>query len=129
LRPARISWWKGVGWGVRGMVGFKKPCKYCNQLVDPDANVCPYCGKVNPTDSARCPKCRAPIEKGQQACQNCGLSLLTTCPSCSKPTFFGDYCVNCGARLMVTCPKCRTQQPPLGDRCIKCGKPLYGGKR
>jgi len=115
--------------GREWMVGYKKPCKYCDQLVDPDANVCPYCGKVGPTDVTRCPKCRAPIEIGQKACQNCGLALLISCPSCAKPTFFGDYCVNCGGRLVVACPKCGAQQPPLGEKCAKCGKPLYGGRK
>lgn len=111
------------------MVGFKKPCKYCNQLVDADAYVCPNCGKVNPLDTTRCPKCRAPTQEGQKACQHCGLVLTTVCPQCSKPTFFGDYCQNCGGSLLVTCPKCKKQQPPLGDRCIYCKKPLSGGKK
>lgn len=74
----------------------------------------------------RCARCRAPIEKGWKRCNNCGLSLELTCPSCKKTTFFGDYCEQCGARLVVVCPnpKCKTEQPPLVAKCIKCGKPL-----
>jgi hypothetical protein len=28
--------------------------------------------------------------------------------------------------LVVVCPnrKCKTEQPPIGEKCIKCGKPL-----
>lgn len=111
------------------MVGYKKPCKYCDQLVDPDARVCPWCGKINPTHSFRCPRCRAPIQLGQRACMSCGLSLTVGCPSCGQSTFLGDYCERCGAPLLVTCPKCKTQQAPIGQNCIKCGRPLYGGRK
>ena len=109
--------------------GYKHPCKYCGKLVSSDDNVCPFCGKVNPVGPTRCPKCRNPIETGQISCSNCGLPLQINCPFCGKPTFFGDYCQNCGLRLMVVCPKCNTQQAPLGEKCIKCGKPLYPIKR
>jgi predicted amidophosphoribosyltransferase len=108
----------------REMPGYKHPCRYCGKLVSTDDNVCPFCGKVNPVGPQRCPKCRNPIETGQVRCSNCGLSLQINCPNCGKPTFFGDYCQNCNNRLTVICPKCKTEQPPLGEKCIKCGKPL-----
>jgi len=105
--------------------GYMIPCRYCQQLVPPDANTCPACGKVNPVQ-ARCPKCAHPIRKGWVACSSCGLSLEITCPFCGQKTFFSDYCEHCDRRLVVTCPhrKCRTEQPPLGDKCIKCGRAL-----
>jgi len=106
------------------MPGYKHPCKFCGKLVSFDDNVCPFCGKVNPVGPQRCPKCRNPIETGQVKCSNCGLVLQINCPYCGKSTFFGDYCQNCDKRLTVTCPKCKTEQPPLGEKCIKCGKPL-----
>jgi predicted amidophosphoribosyltransferase len=106
------------------MPGFKRPCRYCGKLVSTDDNVCPYCGKVNPVGPLRCPKCRNPAETGQIRCSHCGLSLQINCPSCSKATFFGDYCQNCGQRLTIVCPKCMTAQQPIGEKCIKCGKPL-----
>lgn len=106
------------------MPGYKHPCKYCGKLVSVDDNVCPFCGKVNPVGPQRCPKCRNPIETGQARCSNCGLSLQINCPYCGKPTFFGDYCQNCTRRLTVICGKCKTEQAPLGEKCIKCGKPL-----
>jgi len=107
------------------MPGYKHPCRYCNQLVPPDANVCPLCGKVNPL-GLRCPKCRSPIKQAWKNCSNCGLLLEVACPKCGRTTFFGDYCQNCEARLTVFCPnpKCRAEQPPLGGNCLKCGKPL-----
>ena len=108
---------------VTVMSGFKKPCKYCGQLVPPNSNICPMCGKVNPLET-RCPKCRTPIQLGWLRCSNCGLSLSINCPKCGKPTFFGDYCQNCGAQLVVECKKCHTVQPPIGPKCVKCGKPL-----
>jgi hypothetical protein len=108
------------------MAGFKHPCRYCDKLVPPDAQTCPLCGKVNPVGPLRCPKCRAPIEQEWAACCACGLKLQTVCPACAKSTFFGDYCAACGARLVVVCPnpKCRFEQPPVGNVCAKCGKPL-----
>lgn len=108
------------------MPGYKHPCRYCGKLVSADNNVCPFCGKVNPVGPLRCPKCRFPIEIGQVACGHCGLSLQLVCPFCAKPTFFGDYCQNCNHRLVVVCPnaKCKLEQPPIGEKCIKCSKPL-----
>lgn len=108
------------------MPGYKHPCRYCNKLVPPESNVCPFCGKINPSGPLRCPKCRNPIQKDWGTCSICGLALKVTCPKCNKPTFFGDYCERCGARLVVVCPnpKCKTEQPPISDKCVKCGKPL-----
>jgi RNA polymerase subunit RPABC4/transcription elongation factor Spt4 len=106
------------------MPGYKHPCRYCEQLIPSEANICPFCGKVNPLGPLRCPKCRSPIEKGYVACSNCGLSLKIVCPKCGKKTFFGDYCEHCEAPLIVVCLKCKTEQPPVGKKCVKCGKPL-----
>jgi rRNA maturation protein Nop10 len=94
--------------------------------VEEEANVCPFCGKVNPVGPLRCPKCRSPTQQGWVKCSHCGLSLQVACPKCGKLTFFGDYCDKCGNRITVVCPnpKCRTEQPPIGAKCIKCGKPL-----
>ncbi|MFH0748766.1 MAG: zinc ribbon domain-containing protein [Candidatus Bathyarchaeota archaeon] len=105
------------------MSSYKKPCKYCGQLVPPNSNVCPLCGKVNPLEN-RCPKCRALIQTTWLSCGSCGLSLRIKCPKCGKDTFFGDYCENCGNRLTVECNKCHTTQAPINNKCIKCGKPL-----
>jgi RNA polymerase subunit RPABC4/transcription elongation factor Spt4 len=108
------------------MAGYKHPCNYCEQLIEKDAQFCPFCGKINPTGPLRCPKCRNPITKEYKICSSCGISLKIICPKCSKETFFGDYCDNCQQRLVVVCsnPKCKTEQPPVGDVCVKCGKPL-----
>ncbi|HHX87344.1 MAG TPA: hypothetical protein GX693_04085 [Firmicutes bacterium] len=108
------------------MPGYQHPCRYCDKLIPPDANACPICGKVNPLGPLRCPRCAAPTRKGWVRCSSCGLDLQLKCPACGQNTFFGDYCEHCGHRLAVICPhrKCRTEQPPLGDKCIKCGKPL-----
>jgi len=108
------------------MPGYSRPCRYCNQLVPSDANTCPTCGKVNPISGPSCPKCAAHLETGWKRCPSCGLSLDVTCPKCGKTTFLGDYCDQCQARLMVICPnkKCRFEQAPLGEKCVKCGKPL-----
>ena len=108
------------------MPGYKHSCQYCGKLIEADSNTCPFCGKVNPLGLLRCPKCRNPIEKDWKKCGNCGLLLEVTCPKCGKTTFFGDYCEHCDARLVVVCPnpKCKNEQPPIGEKCIKCGKPL-----
>ncbi|MEK6692628.1 MAG: hypothetical protein AABY44_04290 [Nitrospirota bacterium] len=105
------------------MPGYKHPCRYCYKLVPPESNVCPFCGKINPL-SLRCAECKNPVEKGWKSCSHCGLSLEVNCPKCGKTTFFGDYCEHCDARLVVVCPKCKTEQPPIGEKCIKCNKPL-----
>jgi hypothetical protein len=106
------------------MPGYKHPCRFCNALISADSNVCPVCGRANPVVPIRCPKCRNPVEKGWKKCSNCGLSLEVTCPKCGKTTFFDDSCEFCNARLVVVCPKCKLEQPPIGEKCIKCGKPL-----
>ncbi|MFA5778583.1 MAG: zinc ribbon domain-containing protein [Elusimicrobiota bacterium] len=108
------------------MPGYKHPCRYCSGLTPAESNVCPLCGKVNPLGPERCPKCKNPVENNWKSCSNCGLLLEVACPKCGKTTFFGDYCSQCGERLLVTCnnPKCKTEQPPSGAQCVKCGKPL-----
>jgi hypothetical protein len=108
------------------MARYKHPCRYCDKLVPSDSNVCPICGGRNPIGPLRCPKCRNPIEKGWINCNNCGLPLKTICSKCGNETFFGDHCDVCKAPITIICPnpKCLTEQPPLGERCIKCGKPL-----
>ena len=106
------------------MPGYKQSCRFCGKLVPPNSAVCPFCEKLNPIGPLRCPKCRAPIQEDWKVCSSCGLSLEIKCPKCGKMTFFGDYCKHCGAMLVVVCPKCRTEQPPVGEKCVKCGKPL-----
>ncbi|MDD5569129.1 MAG: DUF5684 domain-containing protein [Candidatus Pacebacteria bacterium] len=105
-------------------VGYKHACKYCDKLIPPNSSACPYCEKVNPLGPSRCPKCHEPIEKDFKVCPNCNTNLRIVCPFCNKTTFFGEHCEDCGERLLVKCPKCGQEQPPLGDTCIKCGKPL-----
>lgn len=111
------------------MPGYMQPCRYCNQLVDPDSNTCPACGKINPVGPMRCPKCRNPIQKGWVSCSNCGLSLKTVCTGCGKETFFGDHCDHCGAELKTVCPHCGFKQSPLNPKCEKCGKEIEKQKR
>ena len=108
------------------MPGYKHPCKYCDKLIPEDSNVCPLCGKMDPLGDFRCPKCKTPVKKDWKVCNNCGLKLEIACPSCGKATFFSDYCDVCGKRLTVICPnkKCKEEQPPIGDKCIKCNKPM-----
>ena len=105
-------------------VGYKHPCKYCEKFIPPNSAVCPLCGKYNPLGPYRCPKCHEPTQKNWQVCSRCGQNLRIVCPKCGKVTFFGDYCEDCGARLLVICSHCHQEQPPLSDKCIKCGKPL-----
>jgi len=106
------------------MIGYKHPCRYCDKLVPPTSQVCPFCGKVNPLGPLRCPNCRTPIQKDYAVCSHCGLSLTTRCPTCGKPTFFGDYCEHCDTRLVVVCPRCGSEQPPIENKCFKCGTAL-----
>ena len=108
------------------MAGYKHPCRYCDKLIPADANVCPLCGKIRPLGSFRCPKCQSPIQKDWKNCDHCGLPLEITCPQCAKTVFFGDYCGSCGARLTVVCPnrKCGFEQPPVGEKCVKCNSQL-----
>ncbi len=103
-------------------VGYKHACKYCAKLIPPNSLVCPLCKKSNPLGPFRCPKCHEPIEKDWQVCSNCNQDLRIVCPFCKKITFFGDHCEDCNKRLLVTCSHCGQEQPPLGDKCIKCGQ-------
>jgi len=108
------------------MPGYKKSCRYCEKLVESDANICPFCGRSEPSGPPRCPKCRSPIQKGAKVCSSCGLSLEITCASCGKVTFLDTYCEHCGNKIAVQCPnpKCGFEQVPFDNKCIKCGKRL-----
>jgi len=106
------------------MSSYKKPCNYCGELIDPDSKFCPLCAKADPLGPVRCPKCKNPVEKNFKVCGNCGLPLRIKCPKCGKDTFLGSYCEVCNAPLLVVCPSCHAEQPPIGNKCIKCGKPL-----
>lgn|GEM_PF-298763 len=108
----------------KATVGYKHPCKHCNKLIPSNSRSCPFCGKANPQGPLRCPKCNTPIEKDWKICNNCDLPLSVKCPHCGKTTFFGDYCEHCDKRLVVICPNCKTEQPPIGETCKKCNKPL-----
>ncbi len=106
------------------IIGYKHPCKYCDKLVNQGAKVCPFCGKVSPLGPFRCPKCMNPTTRDQVVCSACGLALKIICPFCKKETFFGDYCDKCDKRLLIVCPNCLKEQPPIGDKCMKCGKKI-----
>jgi len=108
------------------IAGYKHPCRYCNEFIEPESNTCPHCSKVNPLRSLRCPRCKHPVRKSWSRCSDCNLELVVTCPHCRQESFFGDYCDHCDERLMVICkaPDCGEQQPPLEDNCIKCKQPL-----
>ena len=107
------------------MIGYKHPCRYCDEFIPPDSNVCPLCGRANPL-RMRCPKCRDLIRRSYANCGHCGLQLTITCPYCGESTFFDDYCDECDTRLLMMCSneKCMLEQPPVGEVCSKCGKPL-----
>ena len=113
----------GTAEANKPVVGYKHPCKYCGKLIPPNSTACPFCGKINPLGPYRCPRCHEPVEKDWQVCPKCNQNLRIVCPYCGKNTFFGDYCENCGARLLVKCPSCGQEQPPISDKCIRCGKP------
>jgi len=106
------------------IVGYKHSCKYCEKLIPPNSITCPFCEKTNPLGPERCPRCHEPIEKDWKVCAKCNQNLRIVCPYCEKITFFGDHCEDCGERLLVKCPSCSQEQPPIGDNCIKCNKPL-----
>jgi len=108
------------------LIGYKHPCRYCDELIPPNSKVCPLCGRVNPLGSLRCPNCRDVVRRQWKNCSNCGISLSITCPYCDEPTYFGDYCYECDARLMVVCSneECELEQPPIGEQCKECGKAL-----
>lgn len=110
------------------MPGYKHPCRYCNALVEADAEFCPACGKVNPTGKLRCQWCKSPIERGNPVCSSCGMNLQIACPFCGQATFFGDYCDACGQRLVKPCPHCGSPQSLVAVTCEKCRKPMAQGK-
>jgi RNA polymerase subunit RPABC4/transcription elongation factor Spt4 len=57
------------------MSTYKKPCRYCNELVPGDSDFCPFCGKKNPVGTLRCPNCQTPIEENYKVCSHCGALL------------------------------------------------------
>lgn len=113
------------------MVGYKHPCRYCDQYIPSGSAVCPLCGKETPLGPLRCPRCRNPVQKNWQSCNSCGLELQVECPYCHELTAFTEYCQHCDERLVIKCPneKCGAEQPPLGDTCVECGEPFEQGKK
>lgn len=108
------------------MIGYKHPCRYCDQFIPSGSAVCPLCGKENPLGPLRCPRCRNPVQKTWRTCNSCGLELRVECPFCHTMTAFTEYCQHCEKRLVVQCAneKCGAEQPPLGDTCVECGEPF-----
>ena len=105
------------------MASYKHPCRYCNTLVDSQAQFCPACGKTNPTGPLRCPKCRSPVRKAHTHCSHCGLGLTITCFHCGESTFYADYCQHCSNQLVAVCPnpKCQRSTAPVKGKCQACG--------
>lgn len=108
------------------MVGYKHPCRYCDQFIPSGSSVCPLCGKSNPLGPLRCPQCKSPIQKAWVKCNNCGLTLSVECPHCHEMTYFSEYCQHCQTALLVKCinEECAMEQPPIGDVCVECGTPF-----
>ena len=108
------------------MVGYKHPCRYCNQFIPSGSSVCPLCGKINPLGPLRCPQCRHPVQNNWKSCNHCGLALSIECPYCQQSTYFSEYCQHCQAQLIIKCKneQCGKEQPPIGVVCIECGEPF-----
>ena len=106
------------------MAGYKHPCAYCGKLVNRTRTFARTAVKELRRGHFKCPRCRNTVERDFKLCAHCGLPLHIICPTCGKETFFGAQCDVCSTSLLVTCPKCKTQQPPVGPNCVKCGKPL-----
>lgn len=108
------------------MAGYKKPCRYCDNLVPPESKVCPFCARSNPIGALRCLQCRNPVEEGWKVCSHCGQALEVECPFCKERTFLSEVCGHCGKKLIAVCPnkKCNSEQPLIGERCARCNTKL-----
>ena len=106
------------------MPGYKKPCRFCKNLVDENSAFCPFCGRAHPHQMV-CPYCFAPIAEAWTVCNKCGKALVIPCPKCGSPAGpDADVCGNCHAVVRFRCPSCAAVVAPAEKRCTRCGAKL-----
>ena len=109
--------------GLR-MPGYKRPCRFCGQLVDETSNTCPFCGRAHPLQMV-CPYCMAPVQANWVLCNTCGKNLTVPCPKCGTPAGpDNDVCANCHTVIRYRCPTCAAVISPGAKTCARCGAHL-----
>jgi len=106
------------------MPGYKRPCRFCGNLVDENSAFCPFCSRAHPLQSV-CPYCFAPLSAGWTICNKCGKPLQIPCPKCGNPTGPDlDVCEKCHSVVRYRCPTCAAVVLPGASRCNRCGAKL-----
>jgi predicted amidophosphoribosyltransferase len=106
------------------MPGYKRPCRFCGNLVDENSTVCPFCTRAHPLQMV-CPYCMAPIQATWTVCNSCTKPLNIPCPRCGAavgPDL--DVCEKCQSVVRYRCPACAAVVAPDSKRCARCGTKL-----
>lgn len=106
------------------MVGYKKPCRFCGNLVEELSVMCPFCGRAHPLQAV-CPYCIAPIQPGWAVCNTCTKPLVIPCPRCGAQVGPDtDVCDRCKTVVRYRCPTCVVVIAVGDKKCPRCGTKL-----
>lgn len=106
------------------MPGYKRPCRFCGNLIDENSAACPFCSRAHPLQMV-CPNCFAPVQPGWKVCNACAKPLVVACPRCGAPAGpDDDVCGKCSAVVRYRCPACAAVITPGAKRCERCGTKL-----
>jgi len=106
------------------MPGYKKPCRFCGQLIDENSIYCPFCTRAHPHQMV-CPYCFAPITPQFTLCNKCGKPLVIQCPKCQAPVGPDtDVCERCKNVVRYRCATCAAVIVPVEKVCNRCGAKL-----
>ena len=106
------------------MPGYKRPCRFCGNLVDENSAACPFCSRAHPLQMV-CPHCFAPVQAAWTVCNACAKPLVIPCPRCNAPAGpDDDTCGKCHSVVRYRCPACAAVIAPGAKRCERCGTKL-----
>lgn len=106
------------------MPGYKRPCRFCGNLVEENSTTCPFCSRTHPLEMV-CPYCVAPVQPAWTTCNVCGKPLSVVCARCGAtigPDL--DACEKCHAVARYRCPACQAVVSLGAKRCDRCGAKL-----
>jgi RNA polymerase subunit RPABC4/transcription elongation factor Spt4 len=106
------------------MPGYKRPCRFCGNLVEENSAVCPFCARAHPLQMV-CPYCFAPIAADWTVCNQCRRPLIVACPKCGNPVGpDSDVCEKCRTVIRYRCPACAAVVPLGEKKCPRCNAKL-----
>lgn len=120
-------------------------CPNCHQPVAPGDDICENCGAVlaapmasqgrfvaapsapvsstttGPTTVMVCPTCKAPVEPGDDVCENCGMVLSAVTSATLVRTTSPQVANTPPISALTECPRCHARRKPGAKFCNGCG--------